>query len=462
MVDYVKWYPGPTSTEQYETLAELKAQIRLGVFGQAVWPSPPGASADTYFLQNCYWNNNGGAPYFEFTFRAVNNNGFYARLRYNAALSGMLDPSTWFPDSWSPLGAFSQAEIHALRSSVSPGNVWWELPAYIDSSGLCQGSFTSTANVWKAYEYGPLNNQYWGIQLGCKYVPSVPERPPNGTVLQREMSGLFGAYDADGGGVGWIWYPGVEGENYSLVPQPIATSPDNVQDWADLGTGVGDIKDSIDNQLPKWDDIKEALDKQSFSDAEDTVTHSADVGQPGDYAAPTPIVGGEVFGSASVLPALVANPVSLTLLSKTSAVLVGAAAVIGAAIGSIWNLGVFQSLKTWANSAAGWGTYLSNISTEVGNQVAQTALQTTALQNLDGSVQNIPTEMSNTSAELTRIADALEAIRDELVGDPNDQATDPGIVTATQWASEAQSKLTVRSHGMTWDTQTGGGWEDPA
>ena len=68
--------------------------------------------------------------------------------------------------------------------------------------------------------------------------------------------------------------------------------------------------------------------------------------------------------------------------------------------------------------------------------------------------------MTTVETLLERIAEALEGIQGELVGDPEDQVSDPGLVTSLDRLLDASARLDVRMSGRTISIESGGVWEE--
>lgn len=455
MTTYERWFPGPNEADEFATMPGLKAAFTDDVFAKVIRPGAfwPGAPAGNYTPWDIVYFSNGGLPYLAVGWKDFAT-GHHLKLwiRFSSALVGMLDPFTWFPAIYAPLGTLTQAEWDEVGLHMS-SNWMTEFPVKLYQAGLTRSPIAATRSIL-AYTYGARSGEYYGVDWRGTYNPNPAEQGDG--ITDSHFSAFILGTDADDGTIGLAQTTAGVGENYSQTPQLVAEQPDQASSWDGLGDATDGVKDEISNTLPKFDNIKDALDKAGITNQPETVTHATDVGGAGDLAADTPVPGYSIFGAPGAASAMAsAGPPAIYALSKVPAIITAfcsMAAAVGAGIMSIGLLGAMKSgFNTLVSALPGIGT----IATAV-EQI------TTSLDSLDVTVTNLndntATQAEQTTAQtiaLDRIAVALEAIQGELVGTAEDQLNDPGIITVTELASQARSELEVRTHGQHFIASTG-------
>jgi len=436
MASVVEWYPGPSSTEEYSTLASLKSAIQTHVLSQMTDGGiRSGLTSSPPYLLDAGSHAAGSMPYFSYRFEDVETSDYVdKRLRYSSALVGMLDPFSWFPDIYAVSG-LSWQDWNLNRTSGKGG---YDLPSVIASpvnaSGLCRSSITTSHFDRVVYSWGPRAGGTAGVELTQRYTPNAAEQE-DGITASRWSAYILGD-DADDGTLGVTGAPSGFGENYSQVPHVIVEGSDAASEWSDVKGDFGGIKDGIQNGItPSIQDLRDRVSKLGPLAQRDTVTHPDDVGEPGDSAY---VPGAEpltpTFTSAAALPAIVTAPTTLLALSSIPAIVTAAMGMLGTAAATVLNLGWLQSSLDALGKLVDISTSADNVATEV---------------------QSAATEAGRSADALERIADSLEAIQAEVVRDLDATPPRAGLVNAVELASQTSTEITMKAKGFEMEASTG-------
>jgi hypothetical protein len=417
-----KFFPGPTNGEAYNTFQDLVTAIQFNAaqnwYRGAGW-NVGETSSGPWTCTEWNYSYSGGTPYFQAVYQPSSGPAFSEYYRFDASLLGTVDSTQWVTSILDPM-AFVQQSTWQAAPTV-PTTFAAELLA-VASGNLVPGSIPASFSQLK-YQYGAKAGQLYGIKGQGRYEPTLGEQQIPRLTYDWQRTIL--ASDADDG--------------------TIAVSTDGIT----LGAGVQQVpvlavQPGI--QQAGWDDLAGNLTVLSDQSQRDPlsldVPVSADaVADPNQQASLPGVEPPTILAAGVNLPAVIAVPSAIALLSSAPAIWVAGAAALGMVASQVYNSGLIGQIGSWL----GWYQAAGSPPQIIADGI------TTIAANSGGGGSAFP--QAGIDA-LERIADACERIADEVCEVPGDP-TQPGITNAVELASQARSEITLRSHGQLVTCSTG-------
>lgn len=377
-----------------------------------------------YRIGAATYSYNNGSPFFQIQWNPVSGAIFYDRYRFAAGLLSLGDPSQIIPTYHTNLTQIDQTVWDSERSFItSTANTLLGLMM----ANLCPGAYANGGIASGFYTYGPKAGQSWGFTTYGTYTPSGSDQALGRPTLSYQ--GTFRMSGSEDATLAISTAGETIGQTTVQAPMLVVQAGTQEASWTNLTTGVGSLAD----QLTVLSDLTERQ-----TPGLDVPTHPDDVLQTGNLAmAP----GGppQIFAQGASLPALVAVPTSIALLSSAPAITVVATAALGMLASTIYNSGIVGQAVSWLTGTGGGSGTIAQIANGV-----QTISQGTPYAN----------QVNELISEIRKLRIAVEAIQGEVVrveGDP----TKPGLVTAVELASQARSEIILKSHGQEITCSTG-------